>query len=278
MRPGYITSGFRDHRLEQVFEVLAGLGYAGVGITLDAGHLDPYRAGREEVLRVRDDLRRFGLEPVVETGGRYLLDPRRKHWPSLVSAEGRERRIDFYLRGLEIAEALGARALSLWSGPKDAPVEAGTAWRWLVEGLRIVERAARERKVALGFEPEPGMLVGDLAGYRELRERLSRPEAPALRMTIDLGHLQCTEEPPHARWIREFEGDLVNVHLDDIRGKTHEHLPLGEGEIDFPPLFGALEEVSYGGLTLVELGRHSHQAPECAARSMDFLRRLGAVS
>ncbi len=92
MRPGYVTSGFRDHRLEQVFEILAGLGYAGVGITLDAGHLDPYHDGREVVLRVRDGLRRFGLEAVVETGGRYLLDSRRKHWPSLVSAEGRERR------------------------------------------------------------------------------------------------------------------------------------------------------------------------------------------
>src|SRR6266540_5634961 len=171
MRPGYVTSGFRDHRLEQVFEILAGLGYAGVGITLDAGHLDPYHDGREVVLRVRDGLRRFGLEAVVETGGRYLLDSRRKHWPSLVSAEGRERRIDFYLKGLEIAEALEARVLSLWSGPKDPAVDSGTAWRWLIEGLRVVERSARERRIRLGFEPEPGMLVEDLAGYRDLRER-----------------------------------------------------------------------------------------------------------
>ena len=49
---------------------------------------------------------------------------------------------------------------------------------------------------------------------------------------------------------------------------------LGEGEIDFPPLFRALDEVRYEGLCLVELSRHSHAAPEMAARSIEFLRRV----
>lgn len=270
---GYVTNGFRDHALEDALCILAELGYSGVGITLDVGHLDPYRTGREEVQRTRDLLLRLGLAAVIETGGRYVLDPRRKHWPSLLSSEGRKRRIDFLLRGLEIGEALGARVLSLWSGAPEPAVSREESWRRLAEGLAVVEQAARQRGMALGFEPEPGMLVASLEDYRELRRRIPASRAPALKLTLDSGHLQCTEEPPHARWVREFGGELVNFHLDDARGRVHEHLPLGEGEIDFPPLLEALVEVRYPGLALVELSRHSHAAPEAAARSMEFLRK-----
>jgi len=277
MRFGYITNGFRDHALEDALAILAGEGYQGVGITLDTGHLHPYRAGRKDVLQVRDALRRLGLEAVVETGARYVLDPRRKHWPTLISAEGRERRMDFLLRSLDIAGTLGARVLSLWSGARDPAVGEEESWRHLTEGLRFLEREARGRGIVLAFEPEPGMLVGDLMLWRRLRERLSAREAPALKLTLDLGHLQCTEEPPLDRWIRENASDLANVHLEDIRGRNHEHLFFGDGQMDFPPLLAALEEIRYEGLALVELGRHSHAAPECAARAIRILRgHLGA--
>ena len=64
MRFGYITNGFRDHALEDALAILAGEGYQGVGITLDTGHLHPYRAGREDVLQA------------VEAGvDGYLLKP-----------------------------------------------------------------------------------------------------------------------------------------------------------------------------------------------------------
>ena len=56
--------------------VIAGLGYAGVALTLDQPHLDPFADDADDQtahLRARlDDL---GLAVVVETGTRYLLDP-----------------------------------------------------------------------------------------------------------------------------------------------------------------------------------------------------------
>jgi len=278
MRFGYITNGFRDHVLEEAFAILAELGYRGVGITLDVGHLHPYRSSRREVLQARDQLRHYGLSAVMETGGRFVLDPRRKHWPTLISASGRERRMDFLLRGLEIAEAVGAPVLSLWSGAPDPEVDGESSWRFLVDGLRRLEGEARRRGIELALEPEPGMLVGDLDAYRELRDRLGAGEMPALKITLDLGHLQCTEDPPHDRWIREFAGELANVHLDDIRGREHSHLFFGEGDIDFPPLLRALEEIGYQGLALVELSRHSHIAPECAARALKVLREYQGES
>jgi L-ribulose-5-phosphate 3-epimerase len=269
---GYVTNGFRDHFLEDIFTILAELGYRGVGITLDVGHLHPYRSGRAEVEAVRESLQKYGLQPVVETGARYVLDPRRKHWPTLISAVGREWRRDFLHKGLEIAQGLGAKVVSLWSGARDPAVDREASWRFLVEGVSALEKDARARGLVLGFEPEPGMFVSDLAGYRELRARLDRRTAPALKLTLDLGHLHVTEEPPFERWIEEFREDLVNVHLDDVSGRDHGHLFFGEGDVDFPPLLRALEKVGYRGLGLVELTRHSYSAPDTAARAIGILR------
>ncbi|CAM5349172.1 Xylose isomerase domain-containing protein TIM barrel OS=Streptomyces sp. ACT-1 OX=1609288 GN=SACT1_1230 PE=4 SV=1 [Streptomyces griseus subsp. griseus] len=56
-----------------------------------------------------------------------------------------------------------------------------------------------------------------------------------------------------------------------MRRGVHEHLPFGEGEIDFPPVLAALAASDYRGLTVVELPRHSHAGPELARTSIDFL-------
>lgn len=57
-----------------------------------------------------------------------------------------------------------------------------------------------------------------------------------------------------------------------MRRGVHEHLPFGEGEIDFPPVLEALEATGYQGLTVVELPRHSHAGPQLAEESLRFLR------
>src|SRR5579883_735574 len=92
---GYNTNGFAHHRLDDAIDILAGLGYGGVALTPDVHHLNPFEPdfpGRAAA--VRDRLGRYGLRCVVETGARFLLDPTRKHQPTLLSpaAADRDRR------------------------------------------------------------------------------------------------------------------------------------------------------------------------------------------
>ncbi|CAM5391765.1 hypothetical protein SFUMM280S_01682 [Streptomyces fumanus] len=82
-RFGYGTNGLADLRLDDALTLLADLGYDGVGLTLDHMHLDPLAPDlAARTRRVAHRLAALGLGVTVETGARYVLDPRRKHGPS----------------------------------------------------------------------------------------------------------------------------------------------------------------------------------------------------
>lgn len=281
---GYNTNGFAHHAPEDAMAVLAGIGYRAVGLTIDHGVLNPrnsrlgYQAGQ-----LRRLAKKLGLTLVVETGGRFLLDPQTKHEPTLVSPDPDRRAIRgfFYEQAIDAAKEVGAIGVSLWSGCVHDGALAAESWDRLVTGMTPVLRRAEQCGIPVFFEPEPGMLVATLADYRELKERLAVAGAPmeALRLTIDIGHLHCNGETPIAEEIRRHANDLANVHIEDMRTGVHEHLMFGEGEIDFLPVFEALEEIRFNGPVCVELSRHSHQAPTVARAAYAFLKnrtRIGA--
>ncbi len=271
----YNTNGLAHHRLDEALRLLADLGYRGVALTPDVSHLDLLRTGEREWEEARALLDRLKLKCVVETGARFVLDPRRKHWPNLLARdpEAAERRMDYYGRALRLARALGAEAVSIWSGAPEAGDDPEAAFGRLLERLPRLLDDARKAGAAVCFEPEPGMLVDTLDRYRALRRRLERDD---LMTTIDVGHLLVTEEgEPHVH-LAEFAGTLRNVHLDDARRGVHEHLRPGEGEIDFAAVFGELRRLGYRGPLGLELSRDSHRAAETAAaafRKLDPLLR-----
>ena len=275
LRFGYGTNGFQSHRLDDALAVIADLGYDGVALTLDHLHHDPFApdlAARTAALRGRLD--QLGLAVVVETGARYLLHPTRKHHPTLVSDDDRDRRVDYLHRAVEVAADLGAEAMSFWSGTLPPHVDDETGWRRLVEGTSRVLDLAERRDVILAFEPEPGMFVDTLDGVVELRRRMGDPAR--LRVTLDLGHIVCNETRGLVDTIRRA-GDLVaNVQVDDMVRGVHEHLELGIGQVDFVAALGALADIGYRGLAALELPRQGHAAPAVAERSLSFLRAAEA--
>ncbi|MFD9096757.1 sugar phosphate isomerase/epimerase family protein [Streptomyces collinus] len=278
LRFGYGTNGLTDLRLTDALALLAGLGYDGVGLTLDHMHLDPLAPGLAgRTRRVAKRLAELGLGVTVETGARYVLDPRRKHGPTFLDPdpEDRARRVDLLLRAVRVAADLGAHAVHCFSGIVPAGVAPDTAWQRLADSLTPVLEAAATAGVPLAVEPEPGHLLATLADFHHLRRLLGDP--PALGLTLDLGHCQCLEPLPPADCVRAAAPWLRHVQIEDMRRGVHDHLPFGEGEIDFPPVLAALAAAGYRGLTVVELPRHSHAGPHHAERSLPFLRRAAAT-
>ncbi|MEV1053365.1 sugar phosphate isomerase/epimerase family protein [Streptomyces sp. NPDC049887] len=273
LRLGYGTNGLTDLRLDDALSLLADLGYDGVGLTLDHMHLDPLAPDLgARTRRLAGRLADLGLEVTVETGARYVLDPRHKHGPSLLDPDpgARTARVDLLLRAVQVAADLGAHAVHCFSGTTPGGTSPATAWRRLATALTPVLEAAATARVPLAIEPEPGHLLATLADFHRLRTLLGDPEA--LGLTLDIGHCQCLEPAPPADCVKQAAPWLRHIQIEDMRRGVHEHLPFGDGEIDFPPVLEAVAATGYRGLTVVELPRHSHTGPELARRSIDFLR------
>jgi sugar phosphate isomerase/epimerase len=271
---GYNTNGLAHHHPLDAIELLAEIGYQSIALTVDHHCLNPFRPDpARDVGRMRDALQRLNMRSVVETGARFLLDRDVKHEPTLMSADPseRQRRIDFYRHCIDVAAALGSDCVSLWSGLLREDISETASFDRLVEGLIVVLDYAVSQQVTIGFEPEPGMFIDTMARYDQLRERIA---APHFRLTLDVGHLHCLGETPIEDYVARYASQLVNVHIEDMRHGIHEHLPFGEGEIDFPPLLHALQASGYQGGLHVELSRHSHDGPRLARESFDFLKRL----
>jgi sugar phosphate isomerase/epimerase len=273
-RIGYNTNGFAHHRLDDALQVIAELGYRAVALTPDANHLPPDHTTDAELRMTRALLERLDLAVVVETGARYVLDPRRKHRPTLVDADAAERarRLDFLERCAQIAAALGGDMISLWSGVPTSDVAPDDAWRYLAEGVVTLQERIAPLGVRMAFEPEPGMLVSSLADWERLRDATSLPD---LGLTLDVGHVPCTERISAGDAIRQYRAALRTVHLDDTRNGVHEHVQIGEGSLDWPDIMRALDEVGFDGIASVELSRHSHAAPEAARVAFAALRAAG---
>lgn len=273
---GYNTNGLADHSLPAAIKLLGELGYGAIAITLDHHTLNPYGDRlQDEINATRRLLEKHGLRPVVETGARYLLDPRRKHFPTLLSTtkELRDQRVDFLRRAINIAAELDAECVSLWSGAASADAGETQLFARLAESMKPVIDHANARGAVLAFEPEPGHLVDTMEAFEQLLDALGS-SASELLLTIDIGHLHCQSELPIADQLTKWKDRLRNVHIEDMRAGVHEHLMFGEGEIEFPPVIAALCDTGYEGPVTVELSRHSHMGVEAAERSIRFLQPL----
>ena len=270
LRYAYNTNGCAHHRLPDALDLIAEAGYAGVALTLDWHHLDPFAPDFErQVQRLDRALRERRLGLVVETGARFVMDPRRKHEPTLLApeAEGRARRLDFLTRALDVCAGCGGETVSFWSGPLRPDVPPADAWARLEDGVAALAERAAERGTEVSFEPEPGHLTEHLADYDRLRAAV-----PGVRLALDAGHLLVTGEADPAAAVHAYAGLLGTVALEDMDRGVHLHKPFGTGDVDVPGMLQALRAAGFGRLVTVELSRESPRAHEAIPESIRFLQ------
>lgn len=125
------------------------------------------------------------------------------------------------------------------------------ARRIVVEGLREVARVAAGVGVRLGLEPQrvdvlPGRsLVSTLPETLELLEEIG---AENIDVVYDVYHLFETDDI--VELTREHAGSFGGVQICDWRAETRgwmDRVLPGDGIIDLPALFGALEDGGFDG-------------------------------
>lgn len=270
---GYNTNGLQNHRLADAVALLEDHGYRAIAITPDTCHLDPGRTSDLEIDATAALLRAAQLEPVMETGARFVLDPRQKHEPTLMTRDraARERRLAFYGRVAAIGQRLGAKVVSFWAGVDRQPGADSAAW--LLEGIDLACQRIRAHGLVPALEPEPGMAVETFAAWERVHAALG---SAAPKLALDVGHLYAVDEGDPVAVIARAGPHLAQVHLEDMRRGQHDHLLPGTGDVDFAAVLTALWNVGYRGPVCFELSRSSHQAPTAVATCRDVFARWAA--
>ena len=273
MKLGYNTNGLANHQPFDGLELLAETGYESVAITIDHHLLNPANSNGAELMRLKEFLARNQMQNVIETGARFLLDPRTKHAPTLIDPvqEQANRRIEYTCYCIDVAAELNSQCVSIWSGQKFPGDSFPEALDRLAANLESILDYASQKDVMIGFEPEPGMLIDTTGRFERLQHLV---QSDHLKMTMDIGHLFCLNEVPIASYIEKWNDQIVNVHIEDMVAGVHDHLMFGEGQIHFPPVMESLASIGYQGGIHVELSRHSHDACNAVANSYQFLKPI----
>lgn len=98
-----------------------------------------------------------------------------------------------------------------------------------------------------------------------------------LKLTLDTGHANI-DNPDGNKiidFVRQFGHRIGHVHLSDNLGKRDDHLPLGEGIIDFNSVARALKDCGYDDTITLEV--FSEDRRKLQASKEDFTAMLAAV-
>jgi sugar phosphate isomerase/epimerase len=70
---------------------------------------------------------------------------------------------------------------------------------------------------------------------------------------------------PLGEWVEVLGARLMEIHLHDNHGEADEHLPLGQGDIDFASLFSLLEKKKVQPIYTIEPHEIDHLQPSLEA-------------
>jgi sugar phosphate isomerase/epimerase len=78
---------------------------------------------------------------------------------------------------------------------------------------------------------------------------------PNLKLTLDTGHANIDNQDGRRtlNFIKQLGHRIGHVHISDNLGKRDDHLPIGEGNIDFPKIIKALKKSGYNDTVTLEV-------------------------
>ena len=94
--------------------------------------------------------------------------------------------------------------------------------------------------------------------------------SPFLRYCLDPGHGHIFSPVPANEWIETLGSHLVEVHLHDNRRQADDHLPLGQGQIDFDGIFACLKAKRLQPIYTIEPHEEEHLEPSLRALEKYF--------
>ncbi|MBD3378980.1 MAG: TIM barrel protein [Candidatus Omnitrophica bacterium] len=181
-------------------------------------------------------------------------------------------------RAAEAAATLRARNLVIHPGPEktEAPPAGEFLERMRNSASFIQELSDKCAEAGMDLLLEnmlPNLLFGHV---RDLMWILASVKAKNIGICLDTGHANLGGSLEHVTG--KIKGHLRMLHVNDNRGERDEHLPPGEGTVNWEKLAQELKENRFSGGMVLELsgetGESRRQTLEKAEEARKFLRNL----
>jgi len=229
-----------DRPLEKAFPDLLRLGTRNIELA-DSGHhaLNPRLVERLQELMASYELRFSIHAPYADTNLAADDDLIREWILERVRAS------------IRFANELDARCLVVhpgWTTATDRFMK-GRAWALNLRSLRWLLRYAEEYGVDMLIENVPRPTPYLLISAEDFELFFDEMEQP-MGMVLDVAHANLNGEV--AEFTRRFGGRIRHVHVSDNDGESDQHLPIGDGGIDWSRVMALLRGIGFSGWVVVE--------------------------
>lgn len=267
MRYAICNELFEGWDFKATCKAAAKLGYAGIEVapfTLAPLITDVSAAQRRELRKIARDCK-------IEIIGLHWLLAKTEGFHLNANEPAIRAKTAGYLCALAHACADLGGSLMVFGSPAARKIPAGTSWEQALgnaaDTLRQCVHVLEQRGVRLLIEPlaptETDFLQS-VAEADELRQLVDHPNV-ALHLDVKAMSAEKTSIP---ELIRAYAKHTGHVHANDpnLRGP-------GMGDVNFVPIFAALEEVGYAGWVSVEVFDFKPDPETIAAESIAYMRR-----
>ena len=263
---GICNETYQGWQFAEVCRDVARWGYDGIEIapvTLCEDPSDLTEAAAGQYGRIARDA---GLEVIglhwllVKPDGLHLTTPD----PSV-----RQRTMKFAQHLARLCAAMGGQVM-VWGSPRQRTIAEGQpyedAFAYAAQAVREVCQVAGEAGVTVAMEPLTKAETNFLTTAAETVRFIQAVNHSACRLHLDVKAMSG-EGKPIPRIISESRDYLAHFHANDpnLRGP-------GFGEVDFVPIFAALESAGYRGFVSVEVFDYRPDPQTIARRSIEYLR------
>jgi len=230
-RFAFSSNAFKKTDIFEAARQIADAGFAALEVMADVPHAYPANFQEADRDRLKQLLAELKLE-VSNVNAFTLFACGDTYHPTWIEADEAQRkiRIEHTIGAVELAAELSARTVSIQPGGPTigTGLSFEQAAKLFAEGLEKVLHTARRLGVTIAIEPEPGLLIQDVAEYVRFKREFFADE-PHIAMNCDLGHLYCVGDDPE-QVVRQQREQIAHIHLEDIAAnRVHQHLPLGKG-------------------------------------------------
>jgi sugar phosphate isomerase/epimerase len=187
----------------------------------------------------------------------------------------RQRALDEILRAAEAAALLGVHYFVIHPGPETTFSPPREERLERMENAVVALNRIAERCHTLGIEcvlenKLPHLLFGHTSDILWILDALDSTE---VGVCLDTGHAALSGDL--ASLLHKLSGHLKMIHAHDNQGHRDDHLPPGDGHIDWEMVLRMLDTARFHGAIMLEMAGHSDPVVTMtnARRGRAFLRQ-----